>query len=157
MFLSIWFIILFSFTMVGVQTFQEVAELSSFETGFIYFIQASFGEYDLTIFDVFVQTQPERKLLRQFGIGFVLSFVFINMLLLLNIVIAMMADTYAMMTSVRRGIYNYSVVRVSPAYRLDKNYGGLTLLFPPFCLISTFCLLPYYMCVKDTKRLRWFN
>lgn len=157
MFLSIWFIILFSFTMVGVQTFQEVAELSSFETGFIYFIQASFGEYDLTIFDVFVQTQPERKLLRQFGIGFVLSFVFINMLLLLNIVIAMMADTYAMMTSVRRGIYNYNVVRVSPAYRLDKNYGGLTLLFPPFCLISTFCLLPYYMCVKDTKRLRWFN
>lgn len=101
--------------------------------------------------------ETDREILREVGIFLVLFYVFLNMLILLNIVIAMMADTYVMMTSVRKGIYNYNIIKVAPTYKLDKYYGGLSMLTPPFCLIGTFCLLPYYLSVHDKKRLERFN
>ena len=78
------------------------------------------------------------------------------MLILINVVIAMMADTYAMMTSVRKGVYNYNIIQTSAAYKLDKYYGGLIIWMPPFC-IFTFALIPFYICIKDREKLKVFN
>ena len=85
-----------------------------------------------------------------------LSFVFLNAIILLNVVIAMMADTYANMTSMRQGIYNYNILLIAPAYKLDKRYGAITALPTPLT-IFTFILLPYYLCVNDKDRLESFN
>lgn len=75
-----------------------------------------------------------------------------NILILLNIVIALMSDTYQTMTSVRKGLYNYNIVQIEPSYKLDKYYGGLIIFNPPFSIIS-FLLLPFYLTIKDKKRL----
>ena len=85
-----------------------------------------------------------------------LSFVFLNAIILLNVVIAMMADTYVNMTSMRQGIYNYNILRIAPAYKLDKRYGAITALPAPLT-IFTFLLLPYYLCVTEKDRLESFN
>ena len=90
------------------------------------------------------------------GVYFVLIFVFLNVLLFLNVVIAMMADTYAMMTSMRKGIYNFNIIKSASVYKLDKYYGGIILLNTPLSVFS-FLLLPYYALVKDKKRLETFN
>ena len=94
--------------------------------------------------------------MRDFAVYFVLTFNFLNVLILLNVVIALMADTYSLMSGVRKGLYNYSIVRSVPAYKLDNYYGGLALFMIPFCIIPFF-LMPYYICVKDRLRLKAFN
>ena len=85
-----------------------------------------------------------------------LIYVFLNVLVLFNVVIAMMADTYALMTSQRRGLYNYNIIKSVSIYKLDKRYGALILLIMPLNVIA-FLLLPFYILIKDKKRLVAFN
>ena len=54
---------------------------------------------------------PERPVTRKVGIYFVLIFVLMNLLVFINVVIAMMADTYVLMTSVKKGVYNYNIIK----------------------------------------------
>ena len=93
--------------------------------------------------------------MKKIGIYLVLVFVFLNVLVLLNFVIAMMADTYATMTSVKKGLYNYSIIETAPSFKPEKQYGGL-ILTPPFCLIS-FLVLPFYIWIQDKKKLEKLN
>ena len=94
--------------------------------------------------------------MRTVGIYFCVTFVFLNALVFLNVVIAMMADTYAAMTVVRKGLYNYQIIKSAPAFKLDKYYGGLILLPQPLNII-TFLLLPFYVLFKDKERLLKLN
>ena len=96
-FIFIWIIVLCGFASVGFITFQPVPELTTFLSSITYFYQASFANYDLEIFDVY--TDRGQNFMKQFGRWFVLLFVFVNALILINVVIAMMADTYILMTS----------------------------------------------------------
>ena len=86
------------------------------------------------------------------SLTFIFSFVVINLIILLNVVIAMMTDTYAHTTSFRQGLHNYTIMSTAPSYRIDKFYGGLILLPPPFAVFGTLTL-PYYFCVKDKAKL----
>ena len=124
------------------------------EDSLIYFLSASFGSFDVTIFDD--AYLPDRPDLHRFGVYFVLLFVFLNLIILVNVVIAMMADTYGYMTTVKIGIYSHSVIKAAPAYTQDKHYGALALLPAPFAAFS-FLTLPYYFCVKDKTRLEKFT
>ena len=83
-------------------------------------------------------------------------YVFINLVILLNVVIAMMADTYGYMTSIRLGIYSHSVIKTWPAYNQDKHFGALAIMPAPFCALS-FLTIPYYLCVKDKAQLEKFT
>ena len=121
-----------------------------------FFITASLGSWSSSIFEFYLQSDPPRKFMRDFGVYFVLTFNFLNVLILLNVVIALMADTYSLMTGVRKGLYNYSIVKTVPAYKLDNYYGGMVFLMYPFNII-TFFLMPYWICVKDRKKLKAFN
>ena len=81
---------------------------------------------------------------------------FVNALVLLNVVIAMMADTYVFMTSLKIGIYNHSVIKTAPSYANHKHYGALAFLNAPLAVFS-FLTIPYYLCVTDKKRLEKFT
>lgn len=48
------------------------------------------------------------------GHAFFILFIFLNLVLLLNMVIAMMADTYVQMDEVKAGIYNYQILSFHP-------------------------------------------
>ena len=83
------------------------------------------------------------------GTYMILFFVFLNALVLLNFVIAMMADTYTLMTSVRKGLYNYSIIKTAASFKPEKQFGGL-ILTAPFSLIS-FLMLPVYALLRSDK------
>ena len=149
-FIVIWFIVLIAFASVGFMTFKEVPNLRKFDESLVYFFKAALGSFDL---DIFAETYlPARPLLHKLGIYFVLVFVFINLVILINVVIAMMADTYGLMSSIRLGQYSHSVIKTAPAYKPDKHYGALAFLPAPFAAIS-FLTIPYYLCVTDKVRL----
>ena len=109
-FLFIYVIQLVGFSIFGAMCFFHVQEFSGFyETVQIHF-HASFGDYDLSMFDAY----EDRPLLKYFGHAYIILYLFINLLLLLNMVIAMMADTYAQMAEVKMGLYKYQILRIMP-------------------------------------------
>ena len=152
-FIVVWYLNLMSFAMVGVFVFQDIPNMETLPKSLLFFIDAAFGGYNLSVFDVF---KNDRLFLYWFGIIFILVFVFLNLLILLNILIAMMADTYSLMTSVRKGLYNGNIIRAIPAYKTNKYYGGLLILIPPFSILS-FLLLPFYLCIKDKNKLKFLT
>lgn len=77
------------------------------------------------------------------------------MLLLLNLVIAIMSDTYSRFANVKLGLYSQGIIESMPSYKNDKRYGGLICMIPPFNLIA-YILLPIYHC-KAKKNLISFN
>lgn len=156
-FIVLWLIILVGFTIGAINIFNEIEVLSTFQTGSIYFMNAAFANYDLTIFDVLIEPPTlVRPNLRMFGIYYVLLYVFCNVLVLLNVLIALLSDTYNLMTPMRRGLYNYNIIKGATLYKPDKYYGGLIFMTTVMAPLA-FCLLPYYMLVKDKARLLWFN
>ena len=58
----------------------------------------------MAIFDVYKEDRPAIMYLGHF---FMIFYLFVNLFLLLNMVFAMMADTYANMSEVKKGLYNY--------------------------------------------------
>ena len=152
-FIVVWIFVLVAYASVGFISLRDVKELSHFEDAIIYFFQVAFVSYDLEIFDVY---EPDRPNLKKFGELFMLSFLFVNALILLNVVIAMMADSYGFMANRRIGIYNYMMIKAAPSYANDKHYGALAFLPAPFAVVS-FLTIPYYLCVKEKERLRRFT
>ena len=87
------------------------------------------------------------------GHAFFMIFIFGNLVLLLNMVIAMMADTYTQMDEVKRGVYNYQILSVLPQLKINKTFGGLIAFVPPFNMIA-FMFLPVYVVLRNQpKRL----
>ena len=84
--------------------FFDVPELSGgvYDTILLLY-NTSFGEYDFAMFDVY-EDYPEKKYI---GHVFLIIFIFVNLILLLNMVVAMMTDTYALMSMMKKGVYNY--------------------------------------------------
>ena len=77
------------------------------------------------------------------------------MLLLLNLVIAIMSDTYSRYAALKLGLYSQGIIEAIPSYKNDKRYGGLIVMIPPFNIISFF-LLPFFHC-KARHKLESFN
>ena len=156
-FLYIWVTVLVMFTCSGILLFQGIDELQHIKEGFLFWISAGLGDWDLSIFDHYRDNfDPPREFHRYVGIYTLLTFVFINVVVLINVVIAMMTDTYRVMTDLRKGVYNYNIIRAAPAYKLDKYYGGLILTTNPFCILS-FMLLPFYWFIKNKETLHSLN
>ena len=151
-FIIIWIIVVFMFTCVGMMAFQEIETLQTFDKGGIYWVNCALGDWDLEIFDQLIEKTPPSPYLRDYGIYLVIIYSFINVLILLNVVIAMMADTYALLSSVRQGVYNYSVLSIFSSYKLDKDYGGLIVFVYPYSIAGTL-MLPFFCCIKNKQRL----
>lgn len=67
------------------------------------------------------------------GKGFMFSRVFlvitviVNMVLLLNMVIAIMANTYSRLTKNTSSLYTNEIIKVMDKYRYSSKYGALTM------------------------------
>ena len=69
------------------------------------FFNSSLGEFDMTIYD---NAGSDSK--RWFGIIFHICVLIVNMLLLLNLVIAIMSDTFARYSDVMLGLFSQGIV-----------------------------------------------
>ena len=103
-FLVLFIIQLIGFSLFGVIYFFQVKEFTDFYEAVKIMFYASFGSYDLAIFDVY---KDDRPAMMYIGHVYLVVYVTINLFLLLNMVVAMMADTYANMSEVKKGLYNY--------------------------------------------------
>ena len=121
-FIIIWIFVLFGFSSVGIITLNRHPRMKTFSSSLLFFFEVAFGNYDL---DSIEEIWGDQTYFKTFAKYIILLFLFLNAIILLNVVIAMMASTYGLMTSLSVGIYNHSVIRAAPAYKNDKYYGSL--------------------------------
>jgi len=74
----------------------------------------------------------------------------LNMVLIINLLIAFMSDTYARLSQVRVGLYWSSVIKEMPKYAYDKHYGVLV-MFPFVFSFIGFLLLPCFALCGERK------
>ena len=90
---------LIAFSCVGILTFGSLDAYSTLEGTLFMFLETAFGNWNLSIYD---ELSGGKK---YFGIIFHLVAIVINLLLLLNLIIAIMSDTYAQLTDMKLGLY----------------------------------------------------
>ena len=57
-FIVIWYLVLMMFSMVALFVFSEVQSLESLPDAMLFFINASFGGYNLKVFDIYIEQEP---------------------------------------------------------------------------------------------------
>ena len=137
-FLVLWVIQLFIFACVGVLIFGELPEYKNFIDVLIMLFQSALGQWDLSIYEKF-------SMGRHFGEFFHLIVIILNMVLLINLVIAILSETYTRLSEQKLGLYYDGVIEVIPAYKYRKFYGALIAACPPFNLLIL-PFLPIFWC-----------
>ena len=63
--------------------------------------------------------------MRVFGIIYHIIFLFVNLVLMLNFVIAIMSDTYSILSNLKEGLYYNELIKIFPTLDWDQRYGCL--------------------------------
>ena len=134
--------------MLGLLTFSCVAALTlsvnpNFENLFESlrtYLNASLGDFDLEQYD---EMEGWKK---YFGIGLHVMVLFSFMILLINLLIAIMSDTYALMAEVRTGLFWSSVINEMPKLKYSKLYSSLN-IFPFFFGWLSMLAMPFLFCI----------
>ena len=90
------------------------------------------------------------------GQVYILLCVIINCIVLMNFIIAILADTYGKLSAQSLGIYYDGIIARIPVYEDDSRYGGLIVGCPPFNVLALF-MLPFYCFSKSEERLKRVN
>ena len=141
---------LIAFSCVGILAFGMLKPYETLFDAFIMFFATAMGNFDFEVYD---EMGPGKK---YYGIAFHIVVILCNLLLMLNLVIAIMSDTYAKLSQVQLGLYSVGIIEAIPSYKNDKRYGGLIVMTPPISLFA-YPLWPAYHCIKNKERLAAFN
>ena len=148
-FLFIWTVVLICISSVSSLLFGTLEEYSSFIDVVFVIFGTSLGSYDNSVFN-------ELSYGKIVGESFITVAVLINNIVLLNFIIAILADTYSKLANDSLGIYYDGIIARIPIYEDDDRYGGLIVGTPPFNMLSII-MIPFYMLVKDESKLRNAN
>lgn len=102
-FFGIFIINLLAFSCVGILIFAKLARYENMTRTFVMLFETSFGTWDLTMYDPL----DDKKYI---GVAFHCIFIIVNLLVLLNLVIAIMSDTYAILSEQKLGLYFKGVI-----------------------------------------------
>jgi hypothetical protein len=72
------------------------------------------------------------------GLYFQIFFLLVNLVLMLNFVIATLSSTYDNFEHIQSGLYYHVLIQVFPAMGWDDNYGCLACAQTPFNIMLSF-------------------
>lgn len=107
-FLIMWMLLLFCMASCASILFGTLEEYSDFYSAFIIMFGTGLADYDLSVFD---DSDESTKLL---GKGLISACLTINTVVLLNFVIAILADTYGKLSSQSLGLYYDGIIARIP-------------------------------------------
>ena len=94
-FLVIWVIVLIMFTCVGILAFGQLENFQTFEQVIVYFFESSLGAWDMEVFhNEEVIEGEDLTLIIALGTYYQVIFLLVNLILMLNFVIAILSSTY---------------------------------------------------------------
>lgn len=83
-------------------------------------------------------------------------FILVNLVLMLNLVIAILSSTFAKYEVIKMGLYNNVLAELFPIMQWDDHYGALVCAKPPFNLLAI-PFVPFYFVITDKEKLFKFN
>merc|ERR1740117_637792 len=140
-FLALFMIQLFAFTCIGILMFGQLKEFTSFYTVGLMQFEWSMGNWDMAIY------KPLNHL-AWIGEVFTVVFIIINGIMLLNLIIAIMTDTYVELRKNSHGLYYDGIIEAMPVFKNDRRYGALIATVPPFNLLVV-PLIPFFIGCQD--------
>ena len=103
-FLVIFGISFLVFTSVGMIMFRTLDEFKNIQNASIYLFSSSLGGFDFTVMENLTTIKPI------YGYIYITVFLLVMMITLLNFVIALMSDTYAILSAIRDGIFLQEII-----------------------------------------------
>ena len=94
-------------------------------------IDASIGNFDTKIFETF--EEPSKKI---FGEIYIISMVVCFNILLMNLIIAVLANTYETFDSKSNGLYLSKILQTRDELNYDLSYGAILSAAPPINAIQ---------------------
>ena len=137
-FLTLYSIQLVFFGCVGNLLFLEVDQFSTLYKTMIYLFTSSMGELDFSPFDEVSSKSTE------IGHVYYVVFTLINLILLINLLIAILSSTYETLRAKSTGVFLLEILNLVPAKKNCPRYGGLISTTMPMDLIIL-CLSPLYL------------
>ena len=137
-FFGLFAIQIITFAAVGVLLFGDVPEYDDIISTSLMFFSYALGSFDLSIYD----NQTSSRAVA--GIIYSCIVLIVNMLVLMNFLIALMQDTYVYYRRLKRGLLYKSIVYAIPNYKYDSTYGCLIALPPPFNVLNLI-ILPWFL------------
>lgn len=111
-------------------------------------LDASIGNYDFTLFDKINNNQ----LLVIFGNFFIIIVVVTFNILILNLIIAILANTYNIYDTRATGLYLSKILNARNEMEFDEHYGALLLAMAPLnCIVLPF--VPYALFKEPSTKL----
>lgn len=90
------------------------------------------------------------------GEFYIVLAVLINSIVLLNFIIAILADTYSKLSGQSLGLYYDGIISRIPVYEDDSRYGSLIVGTLPFNSLAII-MVPLFCCIKNERRLNALN
>jgi len=149
LFTILWVLQLIFFACIGFMLFSDLEAYSHYYDTLIMLFEAALGEWDMTIYEGL-------GTLRYFGVVFHMFFLIINLVLLLNLIIAILTSTYEQYAIRGLALYHDEIIESIPYYKSNKLYGSLISMFPPLNVVSSL-FLPFFMACKDDNKIEKLN
>ena len=149
-FMLLYILELVVFASIAGLTLSDMSDFNNIFEALRTYLEASLGEFDLHTYD------SREGFEHWFGLLLHILVLFVNMILIINLLIAIMSDTYSRMSNRRLGLYWATVIKEMPKYRYHDKYGVLVML--PFLLswIGFLCV-PLMYFVKSQRRIKQIN
>jgi len=115
-------------------------------------IDASLGNYDITIFDKI----PSENM-ASFGKIYMISIIIMFNILLMNLIIAILANTYSNFESGSTGLYLSKILSTRDEVEYDQNYGAFLSAMPPINILQLPFIVPAMSIRQGTPLLIQMN
>ena len=120
LFYVLWSIILLTFTSIGCLVFADLPEYSNFFAALFMHFEASLGSWSIDMFC----TEGSDSTQCWVGRLYILVLLSVNMVLLLNLIIAILSSTYAFYEDKKLGLYYEVLVGRFNVMEYDERYGA---------------------------------
>ena len=110
-FMILYVLELVTFSCIAALTISENPNFANLFEALRTYLDASLGNFDLRQYDDYEGFKGS------FGLILHVLVLFVNMILIINLLIAIMSDTYARMSDLRVGLYWATVIKEMPKYR----------------------------------------
>jgi len=126
-FLVIFGISFFIFSCIGTTLFRDHGDYESLPKTMLTLFKATLGDFDFDIFDDY-----SSKTLKYTGYAFMTTFLIYMMITLLNFVIAILSDTYAILTEKSTSLYLREIVYLQNSQGHVKSLSSIVSAWVPF-------------------------
>ena len=137
------------FSIVGNLNFIfEVKEFQTLFNSLITVLDSSMGNYD---FDIFFAIEGN-NVVKNFGKVYLMTAVIVFTILILNLIIAILSNTYNRFNPKSNGLYLSKILSMREEFSFDPYYGAFLSAMSPINVI-TIPLVPVGMFIKPHQKL----